>query len=228
MCGRYVLATDPAALVAEFDVTESPDRVLDPDYNVAPTKDVYIVVDHDEARALEIARWGLVPSWAKDPAIGSRMINARVETLTEKPAYRSSARKRRCIIPADGYYEWYTPQIKGRKQPFYIRRTDGQPLAMAGLYSWWRPADDAPWLLTCTVITSDAPDSLGHIHDRAPMFVLRESWDAWLGPDEEDLRGLLTVDMPVEAVPVSTRVNNVRNNGPELLEAAEPAEPAGE
>jgi putative SOS response-associated peptidase YedK len=218
VCGRYVLATDPAALIEEFDIVKPSERILEPDYNVAPTKDVYIVVDEQSERSLDVARWGLVPSWAKDPAIGSRMINARVETIDTKPAYRSSTKKRRCIIPADGYYEWYTPAIKARKQPFYIHSTDGHPLAFAGLYAWWRAAEDAPWLLTCTIITTDATDALGQIHDRAPMYVPRDAWGAWLDAQTPgDPRTLLSPHAPVQATAVSTRVNNVRNNGPDLI-----------
>lgn len=219
MCGRYVLASDSAALIKEFDIDKPSERLLGPDYNVAPTKDVYIVVDEQHERALAVARWGLVPSWAKDSSIGGRMINARVETIDTKPAFRSSTKKRRCIVPADGYYEWYTPAIKAGKQPFYIHSTDGHPLALAGLYSWWRADEDAPWLLTCTIITTAATDALGHIHDRAPVYVPRAAWGAWLDAKTTgDPRDLLTPDAPVQAVAVSTQVNNVRNNGSGLIE----------
>jgi putative SOS response-associated peptidase YedK len=217
MCGRYVLNSDPATLVAQFGIDAPVQRILEPDFNVAPTKEVYVVVQRDDMRALEVARWGFLPRWAKDPAIGNRMINARVETMAEKPAYRDAAKARRCIVPADGYYEWYRPEGNGPKQPFYIHQADGKPLPMAGLYSWWRATEADPWLLTCTIITGDAPAPLRRIHDRAPMCVPPGAEDAWLDPSRPNAADLLTADLPVEPVAVSTRVNNVRNNGPELL-----------
>lgn len=241
MCGRYAAAKDPAALVEEFEVVSAPPEELAPDYNVAPTKKVYVVVERPareetpQRRTLEVARWGLVPSWAKDPSIGSRMINARAETVAEKPAFRRAFASRRCLVPADGYYEWYTPTEPGApvgasgkplKQPFYIHPADGSSLAMAGLYEWWRDPtrtedDPAAWRLTCTVITTEASDDLGRIHDRVPMTVSREDWGAWLDPARgADAAGpLLTPALAsrLDAYPVSTLVNSVRNNGPELI-----------
>ncbi|MDO8309372.1 MAG: SOS response-associated peptidase [Actinomycetota bacterium] len=243
MCGRYAAAKAPAALVEEFEVVAAPAESLAPDYNVAPTKKVYVVLDRPDRedaslhpRSMEIARWGLVPSWAKDPSIGSRMINARAETVAEKPAFRRAFAKRRCIVPADGYFEWYLPSEPGApvgkggkplKQPFYIHPADGSSLAMAGLYEWWRDptrADDDPqaWRLTCTVITTEASDEVGRIHDRMPMTVARDDWPAWLDPQigPEAAGPLLAPAMTaaLAAYPVSTLVNNVRNNGPELLD----------
>jgi putative SOS response-associated peptidase YedK len=206
---------------------------------------VYVVVDGrvDDAltRTLEVARWGLVPSWAKDPSIGSRMVNARAETVAEKPAFRRAFAKRRCLLPADGYYEWYQPEdgptgARGRplKQPFFIRPADGSSLAMAGLYEWWRDpgredGDPQAWRLTCTVITTAASDELGRIHDRMPMTVGRSGWAAWLDPSTEaaDVAALLApaASVRLESYPVSTEVNAVRNNGPSLI-APLPAEPA--
>jgi putative SOS response-associated peptidase YedK len=233
--------------VEEFEIhTALPPR-LEPDFNVAPTKEVYAVVerpprresaDEPEAEAqrqLRVVTWGLVPSWAKDPKIGSRMINARMETVAEKPAFRRAFERRRAILPADGYYEWYQPEDgprtkagKVRKQPFFIRPRDGSILAMAGLYELWRDptkADDDParWLWTCTVITTDAEDDLGRIHDRVPLMLTPDRYDAWLDPenhDHEALLGLLQPATPglLEAYPVSTLVSNVANNGPELVE----------
>jgi putative SOS response-associated peptidase YedK len=183
-------------------------------------------------RQLRVLRWGLVPSWAKDPAIGNRMINARMETVAEKPAYRRAFAKRRCLLPADGYYEWYpteqlTAKGKPRKQPFFIRPRDHGTLAMAGLYEIWRDptrAEDDPdrFRWTCTVITTAAEDSLGHIHDRMPLMVEHDRWDQWLAPgtEQDSLLDLLSPAAPgaLEAYPVSPLVSNVRNNGPELLE----------
>ncbi len=242
MCGRYASAKDPAALVEEFVVPSAPTEELHADYNVAPTKKVYVVVDHDQARALEVARWGLVPSWAKDPSIGSRMINARAETVADKPAYRRAFAKRRCLVPADGYYEWYLPTSpdapvgktgKPLKQPFFIHPADGSSLALAGLYEWWRdptrPDDDPQaWRLTCTVITTTASDEVGRIHDRMPMTIARADWAAWLDPERgAGVAGpLLTpaTTTRLEAYPVSTLVNSVRNNGPELIAPVASAE----
>jgi putative SOS response-associated peptidase YedK len=242
MCGRYASSRRPEDLIEEFDVVEDrTEKALEPDYNVAPTKEVYAVVtrppsresDEPARRQLRTLRWGLVPSWAKDPSIGNRMINARMETVAEKPAFKRAFASRRCLLPADGYYEWYpTSQLtaagKPRKQPFFIRPQDHGVLAMAGLYEIWRDPtrdDDDPerFRWTCTVITTQAEDAVGHIHDRMPLMVERERWSEWLDPDppsHDDLLGLLVPAAPgrLEAFPVSTLVSNVRNNGPELVE----------
>ncbi|WP_370249519.1 SOS response-associated peptidase [Nocardioides sp.] len=241
MCGRYASSRTSDDLAEEFEVAEvRVDAPLAPDYNVAPTKEVYAIVERPPGDAAEVAvperqlrvlRWGLVPSWAKDPAIGSRMINARRETVAEKPAYRRAFQRRRCLLPADGYFEWYateqrTASGKPRKQPFFIRPADGGVLAMAGLYEIWRDptrADDDParFRWTCTVITTEAEDALGRIHDRMPLMVEPERRAAWLDPRTEGpgLLDLLTPAAPgrLEAYPVSSLVSNVRNNGPELV-----------
>ncbi|TIC88810.1 SOS response-associated peptidase [Nocardioides sp. GY 10113] len=250
MCGRYASSRSPEDLAEEFEVVDSRlehagDRVLPPDFNVAPTKEVYAVLERpvEEApvRQLRTLRWGLVPSWAKDPGIGSRMINARMETVAEKPAFRRAFAARRCLLPADGYYEWYpTEQLgtsgKPLKQPFYIHPADGGVMAMAGLYEIWkdptRDEDDPErFRWTCTVLTTDAPDDLGRIHDRMPLLVPRERRDAWLSPEtgKDDLAGLLVPAQQtgLVAYPVSTAVGNVRNNGPELVEPLPPEGQAG-
>lgn len=238
MCGRYAATADPTALIDEFDIPNPPKEELQADYNVAPTKKVYMIVDRivddGQVRTLTCGRWGLVPSWAKDPSIGSRMINARSETVAEKPAFRRAFAKRRCLLPADGYYEWYLPTEpdapvgktgKPIKQPFFIRPADGSSLAMAGLYEWWRDPtredhDPAAWRLTCSVITTESTDEVGRIHDRMPMTVARANWAAWLDPTVPSPADLMlpAAAVGLEAYPVSTLVNNVRNNGPELLE----------
>ena len=250
MCGRYAATKNSAALAVEFDAVEGEPDDLTADYNVAPTKRVHVVLDRELegslTRMIEVARWGLIPSWAKDASIGSRMINARAETVAEKPAFRRAFAKRRCLVPADGYYEWYRPTVDGApsgrtgkplKQPFYIHRVDGGSLAMAGLYEWWREpvaavaeesdAASDVWRLTCTVITTNANDDLGRIHDRMPVILDRDRWSAWLDPTlaADEAQGLLTSagDVRLEAYPVSTRVNNVRNNGPELIAPVEAA-----
>lgn len=244
MCGRYAASKDKATLVHEFDIRRQPNTELPADYNVAPTKQVYAVVEREarpdldkpQERELAVVRWGLVPSWAKDPKIGSRMINARVETLTDKPAFKRAVAKRRCLLPCDGYYEWYEPTDpdapttrggKPAKQPFFIHPKDGSSLAMAGLYEFWRdpgrPKDDPDsWLWTVTVITTSASDDLGKIHDRMPMCVPPQAWQAWLDPGLQDGDAAVALLKPaapgwLQADPVSTDVNNVRNNGPELV-----------
>lgn len=245
MCGRYAASRSPDDLVEEFEVerVETGGRSLDPDFNVAPSKEVYAVLERahrdEEAphRSLRILTWGLVPSWAHDPSIGNRLINARLETASSKPAFRRAFSRRRCLVPADGYYEWYTPEqaepgTKPRKQPFYIHRRDGRPLALAGLYEFWRapdadPDDPASWRTTMTLLTTSAPDDTGRIHDRAPLMIDRAHWAAWLDPsttDPEQVRHVLEAAAPgrLEAYPVSTAVNNVRNNGPGLVEALPP------
>jgi putative SOS response-associated peptidase YedK len=256
MCGRYASARKRIELLEEFSVQR--DRVanpLEPDYNVAPTKAIYAVLtrsasrdepqaeqaapsesDEETARELRVLRWGLVPFWAKDISIGSRMINARAETVAEKPAFRRAFARRRCLIPADGYYEWKVLGAaeatdkpgKKAKQPYFIHRADGGPLAFAGLYELWRdrsvPEDDrAAFLWTATIITTSAPDELGEIHDRMPMVIPPDSWADWLDPgnaDVADLRALLAPAMArgLTSYPVSTAVNSVRNNGPDLIE----------
>ncbi len=220
MCGRYAASKDVANLMEEFEVARPPDETLPEDFNVAPSKQVYMVVDRETddgvQRQLRTAKWGLVPSWAKDPKIGNRMINARLETAAEKPSFRRAWAKRRCLLPADGYYEWYSGE--GPKQPFYIHRPDGHSLAMAGLYEFWKDGDD--WLVTTCVLTTDAPDELGRIHDRMPLLVPHENWAAWLDPEHKPTGDLVVpaMSMGLEAYPVSTEVNNVRNNGRQLTD----------
>lgn len=222
-------------------IEQTSDVDLPPDYNVAPTKRVYIVAQRPPSgeaaaplRTLAVARWGLVPSWAKDPAIGNKLINARVETAASKPSFRKAYAARRCLIPAAGFYEWYTPLEPGaptgragkpRKQPFFIHPPDGGSLALAGLYEFWRDPDPeaaGPWLMSVTILTTTASDALGRIHDRMPLPLPRHLWPAWLDPstDAERVAGVLEQHTAAEldAHPVSTLVNSVRNNGPELMD----------
>jgi putative SOS response-associated peptidase YedK len=236
MCGRYASARKKHELLEEFQVEQDaePDKELNADYNVAPTKNVYAVlsrVPKDAERAvrqLRVVKWGLVPAWAKDPSIGSRLINARIETVAEKPSFRQAFAKRRCLLPADGYFEWMPVEgEKKKKQPYFIHPEDGGVLAMAGLYEFWKDPsrdDDDPlkWLVTCTVITTNAEDHLGRIHDRMPMMIERERWQEWLDPKLTDTEQASRLLIPAEqgrltAYPVSTDVNNVRNNGPDLI-----------
>lgn len=240
VCGRYASSRQPEDLVEEFEIEQAELPRLDPDWNVAPTKDVYAVVqrppsgtDEPAERQLRAMTWGLVPFWAKDPSIGSRMINARMETVAEKPAFRRAFERRRAILPADGYYEWYeTTQLsakgKPRKQPYYIHPTDGGILAMAGLYEIWRDPtrdEDDPlrFRWTTTVLTTRAEDSLGQIHDRMPLMLSPDKYAEWLDPTHSDRDSLLALLEPAApgrlvATAVAPLVSNVRNNGPELVE----------
>ena len=234
MCGRYATTRTPDALADEFGAQLADaltDRGADaegvaPDWNMAPTKPAPIVIqrpakdDVPERREVLIAQWGLVPSWAKDPKIGSRMINARSETVAEKPAFAKAFAQRRAIVPADGYYEWYSGE---KKQPFFICPKDRGVLAMAGLFEFWKASPDADWLITFTILTTSASDDLGHLHDRTPMMLAGDEIDAWLDPTPmsvDDRLGLLVPAVPgrLDAWPVSTEVNNHRHNGPQLIE----------
>ncbi|MEZ2390839.1 SOS response-associated peptidase [bacterium RCC_150] len=234
MCGRYVVSKSTADLMAAFDVRESYVDKVEPSYNVAPTDTVPLIMarstgeDGEVTRRLVAARWGLVPSWAKDPKGGARLINARMETVTEKPSFRKAAAARRGLLAGDGYYEWEkTPT--GGKIPTYLHAPDEQILAFAALFENW-PDPNLPdghpdkWLRTATIITTAASDALGHIHDRTPLIVPPEMYSDWLDPEttsEADVRALLDSMPEPHLVPrlVSDRVNSVRNNGPELIEA---------
>lgn len=219
MCGRYAASRRPEDLAGLFEVEKwEPKETLAPDWNVAPTKDVYAILerplkdaqDPRPVRQMRTLKWGLVPSWAKSPEGGARMINARAETVHEKPAFRRPFLTRRCILPADGYYEWVTGaaerelEVEGkkkrpRKQPYFVTPADGSVFAMAGLYEFWRDPtlpDDHPqaWWVTCSVITTEAakgplgvapadgPRSLSDIHPRMPLMLTQDRWDAWLDP----------------------------------------------
>ena len=235
MCGRFVSARKRLELLEEFGVERdrvaaSPDPEPAPDYNVAPTKKIFAVLERPareeepQARELRVLRWGLVPSWAKDPKVGSRFINARRETVGEKPAFRAAYQRRRCLVPADGYFEWQ--QQGGHKQPYFLAARDRAPLAMAGLYEVWKAPDES-LLWTCTIITTEAADELGHIHDRTPLLVPRDAWSRWLDPEIEDPgQDLLVPGTPgvLDAWPVPPAVGNVKNNGPELVEPWTPEE----
>lgn len=245
MCGRYANSSTDADLVDAFVVEQTVGEQLPPSWNVAPTRQVRIVLDRaprhgrgdpagdadagpaeEPVRQLRSARWGLVPSWAKDVKIGNRLVNARSESITEKPAFKAAAARRRCLLPADGYYEWEVREGQKVKQPFFLHRGNDL-LAFAGLYELWPdpslPADDpARWLWTCTVLTTTAPDALGHIHERSPVLLTPDLAADWLDPSLTDparVRALLAaVPEPLlEPTEVSTEVNSVRNDGPRLV-----------
>jgi len=217
VCGRYASSRRPDDLVSWFDVQEPPEETIEPSWNVAPTDPGYVVVQTKEGvRQLRVLRWGLVPSWSKDAKGAARMINARQESVKDKPAFRKAFAGRRCLVPADGYYEW--KQEGADKQPWYLSTPD--PLAMAGLYEHWKQPDGT-WLSTYTIITTSAPDELGEIHDRTPLLVPREHWGVWLDRSVPDPgEQLLIPGTPgvLEAWPVGKAVGNVRNNGPDLVD----------
>ena len=219
MCGRYTLRTSIDVLAEGFEIEEYPSS-LSPNYNVAPTQEVAAVVEEDEKRKLELLRWGLIPSWAKDPAIGNKMINARAETVSEKPSFRSAFKKRRCLILADGFYEWQ--KTDSGKQPYHIKMQDDSPFAFAGLWETWRDGEE---IRSATIITTDANDLMGEIHHRMPVILQPEDYDMWLDPDFDEKEALTTLLKPypadaMEAYTVSRRVNKPSNNEPSVLEPA--------
>lgn len=225
MCGRFVATTTPAQLMDYFSVDELAAEGVGENYNVAPTNTVLGVAEHGDTRVVEAFHWGLIPHWAKERAVAYTMINAKAETVATKPAFRRAFARRRCIIPADGFFEWKKRPGEKRKQPYFIRRRDGDPLAFAGLWEWWQDPDGAEGegIRSCTIITTGANALVAPIHDRMPVVLPREAWDAWLAPDNDDVEGLgrLLVPAPAdlfEAYPVSARVNNPRNKGPENTE----------
>lgn len=235
MCGRFVVAASGSELVGVLRVDLVGDDLPAPSYNVAPTDRVAIVLDSSKTepptRRLEAARWGLVPSWAKDPSIGARAINARSEDVEDKPMFRQALLARRAVVPASGYYEWHTES--GVKTPYFIHPADDAPLFFAGLYEWWRDPskrDDDPsrWLFSFTIMTRVATGALGSVHDRMPLFIDADYADVWLDPTTENVGDLLdaTIDAAPEIVDslsmreVGAAVGNVRANGPELIAPA--------
>ncbi|MDH3705281.1 MAG: SOS response-associated peptidase [Acidimicrobiia bacterium] len=233
MCGRFVSSSTPDEIARYFGVDTVGDAVaemaLEPNYNTAPTSTIYAIRERDDRRILDALHWGLVPFWAKEVKIGNRMINARAETLAEKNSYKRPFAKRRCIIPVDGFYEWEKIPGQKHKQPWYIQRRDGDPLAFAGLWEYWRgpDRDGSDELVSCTIITGSPNESMAEIHDRMPVMLPPDTWDRWLDPDMHDIGQLqeLFVPAPSELLVkhrVSTEVNNVRNRGPRLIEPHEP------
>ena len=224
MCGRFSASLDAEGLSQLFDVDDVQSEELPPRWNIPPTLPVYAITEHEQRRVLVNFTWGLVPHWAKDPSVGAKMINARSETVGEKPAFRDSFVKRRCLIPADGFFEWQKLADKQRI-PHFVQRTDGAPMAFAGLWSVWRPKDDpnAERLLTCTILTTSANDRLSAIHERMPVILERDAWATWLDRSVQDKAQLTDLLHPsasdaVTAHRVATDVGNVRNNHPGLLE----------
>jgi putative SOS response-associated peptidase YedK len=246
MCGRFAVTTDPALLAEKIKAldetveTSKPGgdstKPGGPNYNVAPTTTVSTVVkrhtqaDDESTRRIRSMRWGLIPPWVKTTADGAPdtkgplLINARAETLTTSPAFRGSAKSKRCLIPMDGWYEWQPSAEKKAKTPFYMHAADGELLFMAGLWSTWRPKDAAPDtapLVSCTIITTESVGPLAQIHDRMPLTISAPDWDHWLDPDAPIDEGLLRGHGDLDRIAireVSRLVNSIRNNGPELIE----------
>lgn len=227
MCGRFTLHTEKELLAQRFELDRGELQALEPRYNIAPSTPVLTVHVSQARRRAEPMRWGLVPHWMKTVPKHAPMINARAETLASKPAYRSAFRRRRCLILADGFYEWQAPQGAARyKTPYWISLASAQPFAFAGLWEEWRPpgpeAAKAPPLRSCTIVTLPAAATLENIHDRMPLILPPEAESAWLDPERTeaaDLEKLLVplVGQELRARPVSRRVNAVRNDGPELI-----------
>ena len=234
MCGRFTLKNSSEAIAEVFHLAKVP--VMEPRYNIAPTQLVPTVLcmsqasaeqssmDDDPVRAalhyrqLQMLRWGLIPSWAKDRTIGARMINARAETVSEKPSFRTAFRHRRCLVVADGFYEWQRQEKK--KQPFYFRLQDGQPFAFAGLWERWQSPEGT--VESCTIITTAANELMHPIHDRMPVILDTKDYDLWLDPTVQKPETLQQLLQPycseaMTTYPVSTQVNNPANNSPEFI-----------
>jgi putative SOS response-associated peptidase YedK len=223
MCGRFTLKTSGKVMAQAFGLAEEP--TLQPRYNIAPTQPVPIIRvlranPETKQRELVPLRWGLVPSWADDPAIGNRMINARAESVASRPSFREALKYRRCLVPADGFYEW--KKEGSRKQPVYIRRKDGQPFAFAGLWEEWERGGEV--IESCTIITTEANDLMAEYHDRMPVILCPKDYDLWLDPDVQDPNLLEPLLRPcpsdeLEVYPVSRLVNDPRHEDPKCVEA---------
>ena len=226
MCGRItVTQTSPEALQQAFDLPDAP-ADIPPRYNVAPQQPIGVVIQQDGQNAFTWMRWGLIPSWAKDPAIANKLINARSETAAEKPSFRAAFKRRRCLVIADGFYEW-RKNDDGSKTPMYIRVNEGELFGIAGLYEIWTDPASQDSLTTCTLLTTTPNDLMVSIHNRMPVILPRDDYDAWLDPAIEQrdqpqplLRPFAADQM--SAYPVSKRVNNARNDLPDLINPAPP------
>jgi len=222
MCGRYFVTTPGQVLGEQFSIVTPPELV--PRYNIAPTQSVAIVrADTGGARELAQVVWGLIPSWAKERAIGNKLINARGETLGDKPAFRDSYKRRRCLIPADGFYEWQ--KVAGGKQPWAVRSKSGEPFALAGLWSRWRDPESGAEIDSCTIVTTTPNELVATLHDRMPVIVPREAYALWLDPEVGERARLDPLLVPFDAdamtaYPVSRRVNSPANDDPACLDPA--------
>jgi putative SOS response-associated peptidase YedK len=220
MCGRFARKSDPRKLAKEFRVAEAPEA--ESSYNVAPTHNILAVRQNDDGREMTFLKWGLVPSWAKDASIGAKLINARAETVEEKPSFRDAFRRRRCIVPADGFYEW--KREGDRKQPFFFRLKDERPFGFAGLWERWE-GQDGQVINSCTIMTTEANGVLRPVHDRMPVILHPEDYEMWLEAGERERRLLKELMRPypdeeMTGHPVSPAVNSTRGRGPELISEA--------
>ena len=217
MCGRFAFYSPAEATAALFGAEKA--AALKPRYNIAPTQDIAAVrnTDPDGGREFVLLRWGLVPFWAKDPSIGNRMINARAETVAEKPSFRAAYRRRRCVVLADGFYEWH--REGSVKIPYYITLASGDPFAFAGLWENWQDRDSETSLQTATLITTSANDYLASLHHRMPVILEPDRAERWLAGDETLLETAVADCPPLRAWPVDRRVNNARNEGEDLIVA---------
>lgn len=220
MCGRYTLSSPGDDVADLFALDAVPE--IHPRYNVAPTQEAAVVrQDPKGPRRLDYLRWGLIPVWAKEAAIGNKLINARGETVAEKPSFKTSFKKKRCLVPASGFYEWKA-EGKG-KQPYLIHRKDGKPFAIAGLWSAWKEPESGEWIETFTLLTTDPNELMQPIHNRMPVIVAQEDFGAWLNPANEDIEALQALIRPApadpfEAYPVSKAVNSPSNDSPACVE----------
>jgi putative SOS response-associated peptidase YedK len=223
MCGRFALYTDPIALAKKFQTENLLD--LQPSYNVAPSQTIPIIRNEQGHRLFALARWGLIPSWAKDIRIGYNTINARADTVAEKPSFRSAFQRRRCLIPADGSFEWQEIAGNKIKQPWYISLTNQEPMALAGLWEHWQGSDGSE-IESCTIIVTAGNEMMQPIHDRMPVILSPETWATWLDTANTNKQGLhsLLTQYPAEemaAWPVSTVVNSPRHNSGECIQPIE-------
>jgi putative SOS response-associated peptidase YedK len=221
MCGRFAQRTDAKRLAREFKVREVPE--IEPRYNIAPTQAILSIRQAEDEREAVLLKWGLIPSWAKDPAIGAKLINARSETVMEKPSFRDAFKKRRCIVPADGFYEWQ--RTGGKKQPYFFQMRDERPFGFAGLWDRWK-SQEGEVIETCTILTTEGNDILRPVHDRMPVILYPEDYELWLDDDlrqsdvrQELLRPFAAFEM--NGYPVSVLVNNTRSQGAELVQNIE-------
>ena len=217
MCGRFAFYSPSEAAIALFGVSATAE--VQPRYNIAPTQFIASIRNgEDYARELVMLRWGLIPFWAKDPSIGNRMINARAETVAEKPAYRAAYRHRRCIVLADGFYEWQ--KAADVKTPHFISLASGAPFALAGLWENWQDKNTGESLQTATLITTSANDFMKPLHHRMPVVLEADTAGQWLAGANDLLDDVEAITPPLQAWPVDRRVNNARNEGPDLIDAA--------
>ena len=216
MCGRFAFYSPSEATAALFGVSNAPE--VKPRYNIAPTQTIAAVrVSSEDSREVAMLRWGLIPSWAKDPSIGNRMINARAETVAEKPSFRVAYRRRRCLILADGFYEWR--KESAGKTPYYISLASGEPFAFAGLWEDWHAKDSDDSLQSTVIITTSANEFMSQLHHRMPVVLQQDAADRWLGGDEQVLSETAESSPTFRAWSVDRRVNNARNEGDDLVEA---------